>query len=133
MNGLNELKKKQHLEAQLRFRQLVLKQSHPSKDVYFVSRKGKKLTSCELSANLYKLIHAAPLSTVEDILKAPQKLVGHEIKHRFENDDGSLTWYDGLVIGFNDVEFEVIYYGEEDTCEFDLLSDFSKGDLQISH
>ena len=29
-------------------------------------------------------------------------IVGHEIKHRFENDDGSLTWYDGQVISFND-------------------------------
>lgn len=76
------------------------------------------------------MIHAAP---VGDILKAPEELVGQEIKHCFQNEDGSFTWYDGLVIGINSMEFEVIYYGEEDVCEFDLLYDLSKGDLEIVH
>ena len=67
---------------------------------------------------------------VEDTLKSPEELVGREIKHRFENEDGSLTWYDGLVIGVNNMESEVLYYGEEDVCEFDLLHDFAKGDLE---
>ncbi len=44
------------------------------------------------------MIHAAPSPTVGDILKAPEELVGQEIK---QNEDGSFTWYDGLVIGIN--------------------------------
>lgn len=101
--------------------------------MYCVSRRGKKLSSCELSTNLCKLIHTAPSPTVEDILKAPEKLVGQEIKHCFQNEDESLTWYKGLVVGINNMESEVIYYGEEDICEFDLLRDYSKGDLEIIH
>ena len=41
-------------------RQHVLKQSHPDKSVYCLSRRGKKLASSEVSANLCKLIHATP-------------------------------------------------------------------------
>ena len=55
-----------------------------------------------------------------------------EIRHRFEDEDG-LTWYDVLVIGVTNMEFEVIYSGEEGICEFDLLQDYMKSDLTIIH
>ena len=70
--------------------------------------------------------------TTEEILKVPSLLVGMEIRHRFEDEDG-LTWYDGLVIGVANMEFEVIYSGEEDICEFDLLQDYMKSDITITH
>ena len=71
--------------------------------------------------------YTALCSTTEEILKVPSLLVGMEIRHRFEDEDG-LTWYDGLVIGVANMEFEVIYSGEEDIC--DLLQDYMKSDLQ---
>ena len=132
LDGKSENKRRQLLEIQLRFRQHVLKQSHPDKSVYCLSRRGKKLASSEVSANLCKLIHATPCPTTEEILKVPSLLVGMEIRYRFEDEDG-LTWYDGLVIGVADMEFEVIYSGEEGICEFDLLQDYMKGDLTIIH
>ena len=63
----------------------------------------------------------------------PQLLIGFEIQHRFENEDGDLTWYNGLVIGFNNTEHEVIYSGEETIYQFNLFKDFSNGDLKIQH
>ena len=109
-------------------RQHVLKQSHPDKSVYCLSRRGKKLASSEVSANLCKLIHATP-HFAQLLKKVPSLLVGMEIRHRFEDEDG-LTWYDGLVIGVANMEF---YSGEEDICEFDLLQDYMKSDITITH
>ena len=60
------------------------------------------------------------------------------MEHTFstEEEDGSLTWYDGLVVGhISETElFEVIYFGEDVICEFELLEDHGKGDLEfLSH
>ena len=54
-----------------------------------------------------------------------------EIRHRFEDDSGCLTWYNGLVIGMQNMEHEVLYFGEEEICRFDLLQDLAKGDLIV--
>ena len=66
------------------------------------------------------------------IFHSASLLVEMEIRHRFEDEDG-LTWYDGLVIGVANMEFEVIYSGEEGICEFELLQDYMKSDLTIIH
>ncbi len=130
----SEPNKKKCLEVQLRFRQHVLKQPYTDKSVFCVSKRGKKLSSRELSANLLKLISASPQATLTlgDILKSPELLVGMEIKHRFEADnEGTLAWYNGVVIGINGMEHEVIYYEELTIYQFDLLEDLSKGDLKV--
>ncbi len=46
-----------------------------------------------------------------------------KIKHRFEDNEGTLAWYDGVVIGINGMEHEVIYYEEltRSIYQFDLL------------
>ena len=54
LDGKSENKRRQLPEIQIWSRQHVLKQSHPA------SRRGKKLASSEVSANLCKLIHATP-------------------------------------------------------------------------
>ena len=55
------------------------------------------------------------------------------IQHRFIDRDGSLTWYDGLIVGhITDTElFEVIYFGEDCVYEFELLEDYSKNDVKF--
>ena len=58
-------------------------------------------------------------------------LIGLEIRHRFEDDSGILTWYDGMVIGMQDMDHEVLYFGEKDVCQFDLLEDLASGDLTV--
>ena len=52
-------------------------------------------------------------------------------EHRFE-EDGSPTWYNGLVGHISDTKiFEVMYFGEDEICEFELLEDYSKNDLKF--
>ena len=129
--GKSESNRKNSLEIQLRFRQHVLKQSFENKSVYCLSKKGKKLPSSELSVNLLKLITVTQQVALEKILKSPNLLVGMEIEHRFEDEDGTQSWYNGIVIGMLNMEYEVIYIGEDTVYQFDLLTDLSSGDLKV--
>ena len=92
----------------------MLKQTFPDKSVFQYSTKGKQLTSCELLQNLCKLMDALPCPTESAILANPNLLVGTCIAHRFEDEDGCLEWYEGLVVGkVPDSEcFQVIYFRE---------------------
>ena len=84
--------------------------------------------------NLCKLISSAKEPpTIQQIVTNPRLLIGTRIRHRFEEEDGSLTWYEGLVIGHlsNAQTFEVVYFGEDEICEFELLEDYSKNDLKF--
>ena len=87
--------------------------------------------------NLSKLISAAlELPPIESILTNPRLLIGTCIQHRFEEEDGSLTWYDGLIVGHlpDTQSFEVVYFREDEICEFELLEDYGKNDLKfLSH
>lgn len=130
----SESSRKQALKVQLKFRKVVLKQTYPDKSVFQYSIKGKQLTSCELLQNLCKVMDASPCPTVSAILADPNLLVGTHILHRFEDEDGCQTWYEGLVVGrVPDSEcFQVIYFGEEEICEFELLQDFYNNDLKFT-
>ena len=129
----SETRRKQTLKTQLKFRQVVLKQTFPDKSVFQYSKAGKQLTSFELLQNLCKLMEASPCPTESEVLADLKLLVGTRISHRFEEENGDLTWYEGLVVGkIPDSElFEVIYFGEEEVYEFELLEDFHKGDLKL--
>ena len=131
LTGKSELEQRKHLETQLRFRQHVLKQTFHDKSVFFASSKGKKLSSHELHANLLKLVSDTQSPTTREVLRSPVLLIGIEIRHQFEDDSGILAWYDGIVIGMQDMVHEVLYYGEEDICQFDLLEDIARGDLIV--
>ena len=36
-----------------------------------------------------------------------------------------------MVIGMQDMDHEVLYFGEKDVCQFDLLEDLASGDLTV--
>ena len=77
----------------------------------------KQFSSQELLENLCKLISVAQeLPTVDKIVTNPRLLIGTRIQHRFEDEDGSLTWYEGLVVGHlpDTRTFEVVYFGEDE-------------------
>ena len=76
------------------------------------------MPSSELSVNLLKLITVTQQVTLEKILKSPNLLVGMEIEHRFEDEDGTQSWYNGIVIGMLNMEYEVIYIGEDTVYQF---------------
>ena len=83
----------------------MLKQSFPDTTVFYFSKGGKQLKSTELVKNLIKLIEAAQEAFNEvEILYNPKLLVGKQIRHRFMDEDGSLTWYDGLIFNLTDEE-----------------------------
>lgn len=128
--GQSEATQKKSLETQLRFHQHVLKQSTADKSLYYLSRNKHKLSSSELRASLGKLISACPCPSLEEMLHSPQLLVSSKIQHCFE-EDGEWGWYNGLVIGYNNAEHEVIYFGEETIYQFNFFKDFSSGNLKI--
>ena len=108
----------------------MLKQSTADKSLYYLSRNKHKLSSSELRASLGKLISACPCPSLEEMLHSPQLLVSSKIQHCFE-EDGEWGWYNGLVIGYNNGEHEVIYFGEETIYQFNFFKDFSSGNLKI--
>ena len=66
------------------------------------------------------------------IFDRPSLLVGVKIKHQFE-EDGSLTWYKGIITRYNKQNF-FVHYDTEENCVFtfnDLKEDFLSGDLWI--
>ena len=129
----SESSRKQALKVQLKFRKVVLKQSFPDKAVYQYSKGKKQLTSDELLGNLCKLMDEMARPTEIEILANPKLLVGVSINHRFVHEDGGLSWYNGLVVGNipDSNFFEVIYFGEHEIYEFELLDDYHNGDLEL--
>ena len=130
----NETQKKAALKDQLKFREIILCQEYADRSVFQFSKAKKQFSSQKLLDNLCKLISSAKEPpTRQQIVTNPRLLIGTRIQHRFEEEDGSLTWYEGLVIGhLSDAQtFEVVYFGEDEICEFELLEDYSKNDLKF--
>ena len=146
VTGLANVKKKAEkvklLKLQIKFRRKVLCQTYSDLSVFKFSQNGKQLSVDQLEANLYKLLPTANVDagmnsttalSLDQVLIHPEKLVGHEINHRFEVEDGELVWYKGTVEKYNSRtnEFIVRYDGEELPCSFPLLDDIRSGDLQL--
>ena len=127
----NETQKKAALKDQLKFREIILSQAYAGKFVFQISKAKKQFSSQKLLDNLCKLISSAKEPpTIQQIVTNPRLLIGTRIQHRFEEEDGSLTWYEGLVIGHLS-DAQVVYIGEDEICGFELLEDYSKNDLKF--
>ena len=97
----SETKKKAAFKDQLKFRETILCQEFVDGSVFQFSQAKKQFSSQELLENLCKLISVAQeLPTVDKIVTNPRLLIGTRIQHRFEDEDGSLTWYmrDSLLV-----------------------------------
>ena len=96
----NEAQKKAALKDQLKFREIILCQEYADRSVFQFSKAKKQFSSQMLLDNLCKLISSVKEPpTIQQIVANPRLLIGTRIQHRFEEEDGSLTWYEGLVIG----------------------------------
>ncbi len=64
-------------------------------------------------------------SELSPLFRDPKAFVGKRIKHKFDNENGIATWYDGTVIGYcnSSKTHKIVYEGEEESCNFDLLVD----------
>ena len=117
-------------EAQIKFRQVVLKQECEDKTAFTFFQNKRQFSSSKLYNNLHKLFSDSHPSKVE-VIANPQLLVGVTIQHCFEDEDGTLTWCEGLVVGqIDDTElFVVLYFGEDEICESELIDDLRNQDL----
>ena len=152
-------KKVEALKVQINFRHKVLGQTHPNKDAFKFSHNRKQYSMNQLKMNLLTLVEAmhegdssdnptvtaqaqgvgnprptrvstgCSRSTVEQIVKKPELLVGKKIRHRFEVGE-ELVWFIGTVLSV-DLDFGVSYEGESDVCHFTLLDDIVHGDLEL--
>lgn len=135
---VKQAKKKEALKLQIKFRQKVLGQTHPNKDVLKFSHNHKQFSVNQLKNNLLLLIgeDAEPslggTSLNEDYMQHPANLVGKRIRHRFKV-GRKYAWYNGTVLSMNPntKEFDVEYDGEEDICCYALLEDIANGDLKV--
>ncbi|XP_072171738.1 uncharacterized protein [Diadema setosum] len=117
------------LKAQLRFRQHVLRQTHPNGDIYAFSAKGSPHSWEHLAENVKSLIaHSFSLPSTSMPEDAPL-LVGKRIQHRFEADE-----FKGRVVsqvpGYPEW-YNVKYDGDEAIYSYKLLDDYAEGDLKI--
>ena len=135
------------LKLQIEFRRKVLHQTHSDSSLFKFSQNGKQFSVQRLQDNLIKLLSAEEQATpdeeratpaeeqatlLEQVLQAPEYLVGKKINHRFEV-EGELVWFKGTVKSYDSKtkEFLVFYDGEEDPCCFELLQDIEYGDLLL--
>ena len=65
----------------------------------------------------------------------PLTLVGKRINHKFELKDTHLEKrYSGTVVDYDPVTklYTIMYDGEEDHCQFDIIVDYILGDLVVA-
>ncbi|KAK3106600.1 hypothetical protein FSP39_023288 [Pinctada imbricata] len=124
------------LQAQLKFRKTVLKQSHEDKKVFNFSVKSEsgkyvKLTSSELKENLKKLIKkAAEGLTTEQEKTGQPLLVGKKVEHTFAKDDVYRGEVISVVPGFPEW-YNIKYENDSAIYAYNLQLDYKNGDLKI--
>ena len=144
-SGLDAIIKKTEklkiLKLQINFRNKVLNQLPSNNPLFKFSHCRKPFTVDQLKGNLYKLLErectvqqVSANSTLDEILLNPQLLVGRRIRHKFQLEESSeLVWYIGTVEKMNPEtnEFEVVYDGDDEVCNYALLDDIRNGDLSL--
>ena len=131
LNVLKKTKKKMELlKVQVKLRKVVYNQETIKLNF---TKAGKKIPLAEL-VNQYKcLIEKNPISDKADYT-GPKDLVGKDIWHRFfDCDSKDYSWFRGFVLAYDEEsdKSEIAYEDEEEHCFFNLLVDYSVGDLKI--
>jgi E1A/CREB-binding protein len=101
-NGLAQFSRKfdklRALKLQIKFRHIVMNQTHPDKSLFKFSHKGKQYSITQLTENLCHLLGDDSASysdtppSPEMIMIQPELLIGRKIKHQFEVQSGKLVW-----------------------------------------
>ncbi|XP_060574411.1 uncharacterized protein LOC132732081 [Ruditapes philippinarum] len=124
------------LKCQLNFRKLILKQVSDNKSIYSFSKKvGDKRVNLnieELAKNVKQLVtdsYSKPSTQPEN----SPLLVGQKVRHKFM-ENNNLVQYIGQVIsqvpGYSDW-YNIKYSGDPAIYTYQLLKDYSKGDLEL--
>ena len=130
----NERQKKDSLKTQLKFRKVVLQQTHPNPSVFHFSHKGTAFSSQILKENLASLLGSAADQCEEILTDSCPDLEGCRVHHKFI-EEGEIVVYTGQVIsrvsGFPEW-FNIVYDKEPDVVyTYKLMDDIAAGDLTI--
>ena len=135
-------KQRNAIKIQLQFRQKVLCQQYPDRNIFHVSAGGKQKSVKDLQQNLTLLVvqglcpseNSVSATSAVDFIVNPYLLVGRNVEHLFVESDGTERWYTGTVLNMDAEKCYQISYEEEDHEEvycFNLLEDLLIGDLII--
>ena len=140
--SIKETEIKMLVKRQVQLRTQVF-QAKGAKIVF--TEKGKQKSSSELLHELSSIIVNASVSvrrldeTVTNekqplyvVFDKPSLLIGVTVRHRFQDTDGTLQWYDGVITLYRRHTFTIYYDETKENCLFsvdDLKQDFSLGDL----
>ena len=131
LNVLKKTKKKMELlKVQVKLRKVVYNQETIKLNF---TKAGKKIPLAELVDQYKCLIEKNPISDKADYT-GPKDLVGKDIWYRFfDCDSKDYSWFRGFVLAYDEEsdKFEIAYEDEEEHCFFNLLVDYSVGDLKI--
>lgn len=126
-----EAQKLSLVKTQINIRKKVLGQLIQIK--YTFKKKNRPLNDIvrELSDYIDQKLSELPV-----VVRDPTLLVGKTISHKFEtlNEGGmSYEWFTGCVKSYDSKSktHVILYEGESETCNFDILLDYLNGDLKI--
>jgi len=108
-----------------------------------LSEKGKEKSSTRLLTELSDIIINHPLhievnsekpfhQMLHVVFNRPSLLAKCRIKHRFEEEDGSLVWYGAEILSCWNQRVRVHYPDTDELCQFtlnEIKDDFYSGDL----
>ena len=107
----------------------MLEQTSFEKEIFFLSKNGKRLSVQKVASNLCKLFSSPDLSS-----STRESLVGKRIRHHWCNADGTEQWYLGKVLSLvpgTDDWFNVEYENESQILSLNLMEDIDRGDVEF--
>ena len=125
--------KKRALAAQLKFRKVVLKQTHTDMSLFNTTkRQGKDLTVVDLTANVIRLVDDALMSpdTTENPSNNVPLLVDKDVEHTFENGEVYRGHVISVVPGYTSW-YNIKYVDEQAIYTYQLRQDYMGGNLKI--
>ena len=129
----SQTEKKRALTTQLKFRKLVLNQTHPDMTVFNTTKKqGKDLTVSDLTENVIKLVEDALTSheNTEKAIPHMPLLVDKDVEHKFENGEVYRAHVISVVPGYISW-YNIKYVDDPAIYTYQLQEDYLAGNLKI--
>ena len=125
--------KKRALATQLKFRKLVLNQTHTDMTLFNTTKKqGKDLTKTDLTDNVIKLVEDAITSpnTTEKPTSSIPLLVNKDVDHGFDNGEVNRAQAISVVPGYTSW-YNLKYVEDPAIYTYQLRDDYLAGNLKI--
>ena len=86
--------------------------------------KKHPIEACKVETPLHQQLNV--------VFNAPSLLVGCRIRHQFEDENETPSWYQGQIVSYRKQHYQVSYPDTDEKCDFtlsELKDDFYSGDL----